>query len=37
MCDGLSDDERDELRGLLSKLAALRGLTAGVHPGLREP
>jgi DNA-binding MarR family transcriptional regulator len=37
MCDGLSDGEREELRRLLARLAGLRGLTAGVHPGLREP
>jgi len=31
--DGLSDTERGELLALLAKLAALRGLTPGVHPG----
>jgi DNA-binding MarR family transcriptional regulator len=30
---GLSDTERGELLALLAKLAALRGLTPGVHPG----
>jgi DNA-binding MarR family transcriptional regulator len=32
---GLSEAERSQLAGLLAKLAALRGLTPGVHPGYR--
>ena len=36
MCEGLSDDDREQLRELLLKLAAARGLTEGVHPGLRD-
>jgi DNA-binding MarR family transcriptional regulator len=36
MCEGLSDDDREHLRELLSKLAAARGLVAGVHPGLTQ-
>ncbi len=31
--DGLTDTERAELLALLGRLAALRGLTPGVHPG----
>jgi DNA-binding MarR family transcriptional regulator len=33
---GLDDTERDQLLGLLAKLAELRGLTPGVHPGYRR-
>jgi DNA-binding MarR family transcriptional regulator len=32
---GLSEAERTQLAGLLAKLADLRGLTPGVHPGYR--
>lgn len=31
----LSTDEREVLRGLLARVAAEQGLTAGVHPGYR--
>lgn len=36
MCEGLSADDREHLRDLLAKLAAHRGLVAGVHPGLSQ-
>jgi DNA-binding MarR family transcriptional regulator len=32
---GLSEADRSQLAGLLAKLAGLRGLTPGVHPGYR--
>jgi DNA-binding MarR family transcriptional regulator len=36
MCEGLSAGEQEELRELLTKLAAARGLVEGVHPGFRD-
>jgi len=35
MTAGLTEKERDQLLALLTKLAALRELTPGVHPGYR--
>lgn len=32
----LTDNERAQLRGLLSRVAAQQGLTPGVHPGYRR-
>ena len=36
MTGGLDAGERETLLALLTKLAALRGLTPGVHPGYRR-
>jgi len=33
----LDEPERDQLVGLLQRIAAAEGLPAGVHPGLRRP
>lgn len=35
ICAGLDADERAQLGGLLERVAARQGLTAGVHPGYR--
>jgi DNA-binding MarR family transcriptional regulator len=35
LTDGLSDEQRTQLFGLLSALSSLRGLDADVHPGYR--
>ncbi|WP_247617692.1 MarR family winged helix-turn-helix transcriptional regulator [Streptomyces sp. MK37H] len=36
MTDGLSEQERDQLTGLLRRLADRQGLSPGVHPGFRS-
>lgn len=36
LCAGLSDEERGQLVGLLSRIAERQGLTPGVHPGYRR-
>ncbi|GAA1091526.1 MarR family winged helix-turn-helix transcriptional regulator [Streptomyces javensis] len=36
MTDGLSEQERNQLTGLLRRLAARQGLSPGVHPGFRS-
>lgn len=36
ICAGLDADERDQLHGLLERLAVARGLVTGVHPGYRQ-
>jgi DNA-binding MarR family transcriptional regulator len=35
MCQGLSNEERAQLRALLEKLATNLGLAPGIHPGYR--
>lgn len=37
ICAGLDADERARLGELLERIAARQGLTAGVHPGYRQP
>jgi DNA-binding MarR family transcriptional regulator len=36
ICASLSDDERDQLSGLLRRIAGEQNLTPGVHPGYRR-
>ena len=36
LCAALSEDERQTLAGLLSRIADEQGLTPGVHPGFRQ-
>jgi DNA-binding MarR family transcriptional regulator len=36
ICQGLSDDEHDQLLALLQRIAGHQGLTTGVHPGYRD-
>ena len=36
VCQALSPDERQQLTGLLARLAEQQGLTPGVHPGFRS-
>lgn len=36
MCRALEPEERDQLRGLLQRIADQQELTAGVHPGFRR-
>ncbi len=35
MCEGLNDNERAQLAGLLRKVAARHGLAPGIHPGYK--
>ena len=35
MCEGLNENERAQLGGLLRKIAARHGLAPGVHPGYK--
>ncbi|GAA0254285.1 MarR family winged helix-turn-helix transcriptional regulator [Cryptosporangium japonicum] len=37
VCEGLDGAERAQLHALLARLAELRGLVPGVHPGFRGP
>lgn len=37
MCEGLDASERSQLHVLLVRLASVRGLAPGVHPGFRGP
>jgi DNA-binding MarR family transcriptional regulator len=37
ICAGLDTDERARLRELLERIATRQGITAGVHPGYRQP
>jgi DNA-binding MarR family transcriptional regulator len=37
VCAGLSAPEREQLKVLLTRVAADQGLTPGVHPGYRRP
>src|SRR5215813_7532581 len=36
ICSGLDSDERQQLHGLLSRIANQQGLNPGVHPGYRQ-
>ena len=36
LCAALTDEERDQLAALLSRVAAHQGLEPGVHPGYRR-
>jgi DNA-binding MarR family transcriptional regulator len=37
LLEGLDEQERTQLRALLTRVAQARGLTPGVHPGYRTP